>query len=747
MGNTTYSITPLAAMMTSILTSSVCYAQAAEEPQKEKVELEKIVITSQKRSQNLQEVGASVTAFSGDILDELGLQTPKDVAAFTPGLSTTNATSGGTPIFAIRGVGLDDYNINSVSGVGVYIDEVLAGNPAMLSGQIMDVERVEVLKGPQGTLYGKNTTGGAISYISNKPQDYLDGAITLGYSKWNTSSVNGFINSPLTDDINGRLAFSYKKQADGWQEDIGTGIEYGKVDQLALRGMLSLQLSDSTEALLSLRYSQDQSLPESPQGIDFFASQAGGFSSLPNDATRVDVGDLPLQRDEEGSGATLHITADFQSVSFTSITAWDKYDRFVVDNYNGFSSSVFDFVQDNEVEQVSQEFRLTSTTDSRFSWISGIIYSVDKVTVNDESTAGAIPAFDVAAFFNTSEYQQTTDSFGAYLHTETELSDALKLTVGLRYSADEKEFVGRSVADFGGGPFDAAVLDQTEDESSLTYRLGLDYQLNDDVLIYTNAATGYKTGAFYGSPVTDQRLSSYAKPEELLSLEAGVKLSLLDNRMRINTVVFRNEYDDRQSLILACQSQGQACINGSSPDFSDPTDLFAVSLDNIDESEINGAELEIQWLPTNNLSLLGGVGYIDAKVKTPKSDLNGVPLATNIPKGATLSQAPKWSYNGIARYEVDINDDFYARFQLAYSYKGEQRAALSDTNAIYGPVKSLDARIVVGPSGQEWEVALWAKNITDEAGETYAFSNYLGGKTVYRQRPISFGIEATFYTF
>lgn len=747
MGNKTYSITPLAAMMTSILTSSVCYAQAAEEPQKEKVELEKIVITSQKRSQNLQEVGASVTAFSGDILDELGLQTPKDVAAFTPGLSTTNATSGGTPIFAIRGVGLDDYNINSVSGVGVYIDEVLAGNPAMLSGQIMDVERVEVLKGPQGTLYGKNTTGGAISYISNKPQDYLDGAITLGYSKWNTSSVNGFINSPLTDDINGRLAFSYKKQADGWQEDIGTGIEYGKVDQLALRGMLSLQLSDSTEALLSLRYSQDQSLPESPQGIDFFASQAGGFSSLPNDATRVDVGDLPLQRDEEGSGATLHITADFQSVSFTSITAWDKYDRFVVDNYNGFSSSVFDFVQDNEVEQVSQEFRLTSTTDSRFSWISGIIYSVDKVTVNDESTAGAIPAFDVAAFFNTSEYQQTTDSFGAYLHTETELSDALKLTVGLRYSADEKEFVGRSVADFGGGPFDAAVLDQTEDESSLTYRLGLDYQLSDDVLIYTNAATGYKTGAFYGSPVTDQRLWSYAKPEELLSLEAGVKLSLLDNRMRINTVVFRNEYDDRQSLILACQSQGQACINGSSPDFSDPTDLFAVSLDNIDESEINGAELEIQWLPTNNLSLLGGVGYIDAKVKTPKSDLNGVPLATNIPKGATLSQAPKWSYNGIARYEVDINDDFYARFQLAYSYKGEQRAALSDTNAIYGPVKSLDARIVVGPSGQEWEVALWAKNITDEAGETYAFSNYLGGKTVYRQRPISFGIEATFYTF
>ncbi|MEH6711831.1 MAG: TonB-dependent receptor [Paraglaciecola polaris] len=747
MGNKTYSITPLAAMMTSILTSSVCYAQAAEEPQKEKVELEKIVITSQKRSQNLQEVGASVTAFSGDILDELGLQTPKDVAAFTPGLSTTNATSGGTPIFAIRGVGLDDYNINSVSGVGVYIDEVLAGNPAMLSGQIMDVERVEVLKGPQGTLYGKNTTGGAISYISNKPQDYLDGAITLGYSKWNTSSVNGFINSPLTDDINGRLAFSYKKQADGWQEDIGTGIEYGKVDQLALRGMLSLQLSDSTEALLSLRYSQDQSLPESPQGIDFFASQAGGFSSLPNDATRVDVGDLPLQRDEEGSGATLHITADFQSVSFTSITAWDKYDRFVVDNYNGFSSSVFDFVQDNEVEQVSQEFRLTSTTDSRFSWISGIIYSVDKVTVNDESTAGAIPAFDVAAFFNTSEYQQTTDSFGAYLHTETELSDALKLTVGLRYSADEKEFVGRSVADFGGGPFDAAVLDQTEDESSLTYRLGLDYQLSDDVLIYTNAATGYKTGAFYGSPVTDQRLWSYAKPEELLSLEAGVKLSLLDNRMRINTVLFRNEYDDRQSLILACQSQGQACINGSSPDFSDPTDLFAVSLDNIDESEINGAELEIQWLPTNNLSLLGGVGYIDAKVKTPKSDLNGVPLATNIPKGATLSQAPKWSYNGIARYEVDINDDFYARFQLAYSYKGEQRAALSDTNAIYGPVKSLDARIVVGPSGQEWEVALWAKNITDEAGETYAFSNYLGGKTVYRQRPISFGIEATFYTF
>lgn len=747
MGNKKYSITPLAAIIASFFASPAVFAQAAEAPQEEKVELEKIVVTSQKRSQNLQEVGASVTAFSGKILDELGLQTPKDVAAFTPGLSTTNATSGGTPIFAIRGVGLDDYNINSVSGVGVYVDEVLAGNPAMLSGQIMDVERVEVLKGPQGTLYGKNTTGGAISYISNKPQDYLDAAVTLGYSKWNTSSINGFVNSPVTDDVNARLAFSYKKQSDGWQDDISTGKEYGKIDQLALRGMVSFHFSDSIEALLSVRYSKDESLPESPQGIDYFDSQAGGFSAIPKDATLVDVGSLPLQRDEEGTGATLHINADFDSVSFTFITAWDQYDRFVVDNYNGFSTSVFDFVQDNEVKQVSQEFRLTSNNDSHFSWIGGLIYSVDEVKVNDESMAGEIPAFDVAPFFNSSDYTQTTDSFGAYVHTETELSEELKLTVGLRYSADEKEFVGRSVADFGFGAFDAAVLDQSEDESSLTYRLGLDYQLTDDILLYTNAATGYKTGAFYGSPVTDQRLWSYAEPEELLSLEAGFKLSLLDNRMRINSVLFRNEYDDRQSLILACQSQGEACVNGSSPDFSDPTDLFAVSLDNIDESEINGVEVEVQWLPTNNLSLLAGVGYIDAEVKSPKNELNGVPLATDIPQGATLSQAPKWSYNGIARYEVDINDDFYARFQLAYSYKGEQRAALSDTNAIYGPVKSLDARVVVGPSGQEWEVAVWAKNITDEASNTYAFSNYLGGQTVYRQQPISFGIEATFYTF
>ena len=697
--------------------------------------LEEIVVTAQKRVQSAQDIGVSVTSFGSEQIRDLGISAPKDVAAFTPGLSTTNATSGGTPIFAVRGIGLDDFNINNSSGVGAYFDEVFAGNPALLSGQVMDIERVEVLKGPQGTLYGKNTTGSAINYIAKKPTEETEASFTTGYSKWNTISTSGVLNGSLSESVNGRLAFSRVNQNDGWQTDINTGAEYGKEDKFAMRGMLSFDVSDTVDALLALRYAANESLPESPQGIDPFGAGAGGFSSLPSDSTAVDVGDLAVARDESGYGASLHVNADFDAVTLSSITAWDTYERMVVDNYNGFGSNVFDFFQDNEVDQWSQEFRLTSNSSDSFTWIAGLIYSVDEVLVRDisDSFIGGLVSAD---------YVQTTDSLGLYFHTETELNERSTLTVGLRYSDDEREFVGDSTADFGFGSFQAAALDQTESESDLSYRIGIDYDLSDNALFYANVATGYKTGSFYGSPVSDQRVWGYTKPEEVFSYEFGLKLDLLDRAMRLNTAYFHYDYDDRQSLLVACQSDGGLCpVEG--PDFSDLNDIFAAGLDNIAESEIDGFEAELQWLPVEGFDLRAGVGYLNSEITTPKSDLRGIPLLANIPAGAVLSQAPEWTYNAIAAYESDLSDTLYGRFQLAYSYKDEQVAALADPNAIYGPTKSVDARITLGSNEGEWQVALWGQNITDEDSLTYAFTNFLGGQTVYRQRPASYGVEFT----
>tara|TARA_B110000003_G_scaffold243416_1_gene251870 strand:- start:3318 stop:5543 length:2226 start_codon:yes stop_codon:yes gene_type:complete len=699
--------------------------------------IEEVMVTATKRAASSQDIGVSITALSGDQVEDLGLASIKDVAAFTPGLSTVNSTSGGTPIFAIRGIGLDDWNINNSSGVGVYFDGAFAGNPALLGGQVMDIERVEVLKGPQGTLYGKNTTGGAINYISKKPTEEFDATVTIGYSKWDTAKVSGAIGGGVTDSMNGRLAYSYEKQNEGWQTDVRTGAEYGKTDKFALRGMLDFEISENVESLLSLRYATDKSLPPSPQGIDFYDSDAGGFSSLPSDPTAVDVGDLDVGRDEKGVGATFNLVADFNAFTLTSITAWDTFERKVVDNYNGYPISSYDIHQDGEVDMLSQEFRLTSNSDGNFSWIAGITYSAEEVVMQDFANAGANPSLALDPFFNASDLKQDTTSQGIYLHTETDLSDRMRLTGGLRYSQDKREFVGESTADFGFGLFQTASLDESKTEDDLSYKLGLEFDVTNDILLYSNVATGYKTGVYYGAPANDHRVWGYTEPEEVFSYEFGIKSQFFDNRLQINAAYFHYDYDDRQSALVVYQQAGPVL-------FDDPTDIFSVGLDNIDESEIDGAELEIRWLPMEGLDFSAGVGYLDSSIVSAKSEMRGISLLSDIPAGSVLSQAPEWSYNAIASYESDLSDTLYGRIQFAYSWTDDQVAALADPNAVYGPVKELDTRLIIGDLDDTWKVALWGKNITDEDSITYSYTNFLSGQTAYRQRPASYGVEVTF---
>jgi iron complex outermembrane recepter protein len=184
--------------------------------------VQSVVVTAQRRTQALNDVGAAVTVLNGADLDRLAIDTPKDIAALTPGLSAVNATSGGTPIFAIRGIGLDDFSSNNTSGVAIYVDDVLAAYPVLLNGPLFDVQRVEVLKGPQGTLYGKNSTGGAINFISRRPTAQPSAYFSASAGQWRALSLDGAVSGPLKDGVNGRLAFTAAKDH-GWQHDAATG--------------------------------------------------------------------------------------------------------------------------------------------------------------------------------------------------------------------------------------------------------------------------------------------------------------------------------------------------------------------------------------------------------------------------------------------------------------------------------------------------------------------------------------------
>lgn len=735
--------------------------------------LEEVVVTAQKRAQSVNDISVSANAFAGDQLKNLGVENAVDLGAFTPGLITVNATSGGTPIFAIRGIGLDDFSPNNTSGVGVYTDEVFASSPAFLGGQLFDIERVEVLKGPQGTLYGKNTTGGAINFITQKPTDEFEAYVEAGYGRYNTLELTGVVSGELGNGINGRLATNYI-DSDGWQEDVHTGKEYGTQERFALRGLLDVPLGDSGSAMFKAYYTQDNSTPITPdvEGLgDYFGDPSFDALNSPTDADDVTVGQLDVDRDEEGKGLALTINYDFEYFDFISITAWDDYERQVTDNYGGSAAAILDLFQDNQMEQWSQEFRFVSNSDGALSWVAGVNVSHEEVTVTDTFDDSYLLTDSVNITFEfdpddvlaqgwdllTADYVQKTDSFGVYLHTETALGDNFNLIAGVRYSYDDRSFDGTSINTDADNSFNdtIAAIDESKDDDAFTGKLGLDWHMNDDVMLYGSVSTSYKAGTYYGAAVLDEVSWAYVEPEDVLAYELGFKATMLEGSLQLNGAVFALEYTDRQSLITF--------VTGDFSNFLG-FPVADTTLVNVPESESKGFELDLNWSPIEGLIIMAGVGYLDTEVtKAPTAaDMRGInpdpsvndqateggfgfvnALQGPLDKGSVLSQAPEWSYNGMVAYEWPVSDSMNMRLQTSYSEVDTQVAQLADSNAEYGPVKSWGAQVSLSDQAAIWDVTLWAKNLAGDNAETYSFSSF-AGRSIYRQQPETYGVTVRY---
>ena len=740
--------------------------------------LEEVFVTAQKREQSLNDIGVSATAFAGDQLKELGVDQPVNLGAMTPGLITVNATSGSTPIFAIRGIGLDDFNANNTSGVGVYTDEIFASSPLYLNGQLFDVERVEVLKGPQGTLYGKNTTGGAINIINHKPTDEPEGYVEAGYSRFQTFEFIGVASGPLGDSVRGRLSVNYVNSNEGWQTDVATGEEYGFQDRFAVRGQVAFDIGDKGEALIRAYYSEDDSKPFSPDsegiGDALFLPEFNVLNS-PEDPSLVKVGLYDVDRTEEGSGVALIVDYGFERFDFKSITAVDKYDRLIHDNYDGSAPALVDTTLNNDLEQWSQEFRLVGNTSGAFSWITGInisheeVKSLDSVDasflVTDSVFFGVLDPADVLAQgldVFAADYTQKTDSWGVYLHTETELNEKLTLIAGARYSNDDRSFNGFSTETFYGEVLPVAYMNESNEEDAVTGKIGLDWLVNDDFLLFGNVATSYKSGTYYAGGGLDATAWSYVNPEDILSFEMGFKWTLLEGSMQLNGSVFKMDYEDRQSLI--------SYVADDYSNFVALLPVVDVTLINIPESTSEGFEFDLNWVPAEGWIIQAGIAYLDSKVtKVPgEAELRGInpdpsvnddatgdlnfngiiddgeiafvdALAAPMETGTTLSQAPEWSYNAMAAYEFGVGDGLYGRVQGSYSWMDRQFSQLADPNALADAVSGFNAQLSIGADDGVWMATLWGRNIFDEDADTYSFTGF-AGRTVYRQMPATYGI-------
>ncbi len=763
-------------------------------------ELEEVVVTAQKHAQGVNDVGITVNAFSGEMIKEWGITSTEDIASFTPGLTVTEGSGTGVPVYTIRGVGFQDSITSSNSStVGLYFDEVALPYALMASFGIFDVERVEVLKGPQGDLYGRNTTGGQINFISNKPTEEFDAGITIGAGNFKTFDVEGYASGSLGDSVNARLAFTTTQSGEGWQRSLTRpGDTLGERDTTAIRALFDIDVSDNLTALVRVHYAQDNSDNLSHTSLDgreiididgnplgefsapyasiapfvlptgaFFGQTPPWYSTGDNRAADWDrvwtspingeTVDLTPRRDNQLAGISAKLEWDLGGMTLTSITAYDDYQRNDAADIDGTASPVQNTLNESNIEVFSQELRLTGQSE-KLLWIAGLYYSQDDTDefynffMQDAIFGDGSAAFGLPAPFTTfpiyrlhTLYDQESDSQAVFGHVEYNFTDKWRITAGLRYTNETRDWSGCTFDGGDGGlsglwnglfgatlaPGACGTLDSTPgspgnianvigtpnindafqvfntglDTSRWMGKLGIDYSVNDDLLLYAMYSSGFKSGGFNGNNSnTTTQLDPY-EPEELLSLEIGVKATLLDGRMQLNAAAFQYDYKDKQVSERAITPVG--AIGG---------------LGNVDESEVTGFEMDIQFAPTDGLQINFGAAWLDTEITDWITPVSGdFSFATGEPEnvvfvdasGAQLPNSPELSYSALANYQWAVGSDLIMDVGADVNFTDEQVNPASAQQTL--PEFTLvNARVGVGSSDGKWRAMLWSRNLTDE---------------------------------
>jgi iron complex outermembrane receptor protein len=712
--------------------------------------LEDIIVTAQRHSQDVQDIGVAITAADGAALQAQRIRQPLDLAALTPSLSTMNSTTDGTPLFLIRGVGLDDFNTNNSSGVGTYLDGVFASFPGFLTETLYDVDRVEILKGPQGTLYGKNTAGGAINILSRGPTDSFEGYVNADYSRWETTDLSAAVSGPLSDAVRARLAATLTRQGQGYQTDIDTGAKYGRLNRGGVRATVDFRLGDAADLRVIAHYAYDHSTPSSPSTPDVEALvppgpfPTAGLLDSPPGGTAVRVGGLPLYKNENGTGAVATLDVHLGDLTLTSISDFDDFFAHSLENYDGYPAADNNWTKNFQQQQFSEELRLASGTGAFTDWILGAEYSQNWYHCRDALDwtfvyGLATSITDTGKAITATDFIQTQRSAGIYAHAETHLAPRWTLVTGLRYSHDEAAFSGRTLDPTGlltyaangfSGPIVPdtvlAALDQSRSSQDLSWRIEPDFHVTDKVLLYASAATAYKAGIFYGQPAQVSVDWGYVKPEYVLTAEAGVKSRYFGDSLEVDAAVFDSTIRDRQSSLSLW-----AGPVGTQP--------LIAGLGNVPRSRIDGVESDVEWRPLTALELHVGATWLDARVTGTLTNDNGLALYTPVRVGQMLPDAPRFAANGSVHYETGAGPQLRIYAEAHDHYNGAEHPYLADPTT-FGRGHSLDARLGLKSPARRWDASLWVTNLTDARPLTYAFAGSEGQQVSFYQKPRSFGI-------
>lgn len=685
--------------LASALAASPAFAQERAESAADAGE---IVVTAAKRSENLQAVPISISAISGSDLAKSRISSVDSLVSKVVNLQLTSIVGDNTPIFSLRGVSMSDYSLNQSSPVATYYDEVYKGNFAFLGVAMYDLERIEVLRGPQGTLYGKNTTGGAVNLISRTAKlGESSGNFSAGYGNYNRIDLNGSVNLPLGEKAALRVAGTFA-HADGWFKNVVQGKpDLAETREWGLRGTLYFEPSDGVK--ITLRGSTSY---QNPHNYGIFAQPEsinrpglGKWEIASNETTR---------RKARTYSAALTANVDVSdTLTLTSISSYDKGSLHFVEDTDGQSIQLLEIPYDDEAKQFAQDLRLTSTSGGPFDFILGAYYAHEQVfnssnfrialdvdangdnVINAQDCADGLP---LACQFK-NQFDQTKESAALYTDLKYALGDKVTLHGGLRYTHDTGRQYNFSSDALG---VDNSLIVNLIPLSELKYstdnlsgKIGLDYKFDSGNLAYASVSRGYRAPSFNAQAFFDPSELSVAKAEKVTAYEVGLKTRFADRRVTLNLASFYYDYRNQQFINVDPASAAQTLLN-------------------IPQSRIFGGEVELTVRANDRFTLHGGLGLLSTKI------ISGAVSGSNVANNK-LSNAPSLSFNlGV---DLTLFDSSAGKLSLhpEMSYQTSQFFEVVNIPRLrQNGYALLGGHIDWESKDKRWNVSVWGKNLADK---------------------------------
>lgn len=711
--------------------------------QEQEFEIEEVLVTAQKRTESLQSVPIAITAISGNVLREDTVRSLHDISEQIPNL-VFSAFSPGQPEIAIRGIGTKEDGAAASDSTVVSIDDVYIAARTAQVFDIFDLERIEVLRGPQGTLYGKNSIGGSINFVTTRPTQETKVRLMQTFGDYGRVDTGGLITGGLSENVAAKFSFSRRK-FDGYLDNLLFNEQWGGADTLAMRAQLLWTASENVEVVFGADYSDDDigATNREPVGSAGPLHDCGCVSdpvavniALGGDGDAHDtLADTEGFTDRQVFGINAKVDWDMGNMNFVSITSYRESDfdwledseglppsppvdltgssgnpgiGLTLPAENGFSFDINDSAVES-TDQLTQEFRLMGETGGGMVWVTGLFYSKEDIK---RAERFFFPALGGPGLDNPSDYsanqQNNSTSWAAYGQLTWPVTNRMNLTGGLRYSYEKKKILVGNVRHSGIGLLLRA-FDPTKAEAdwdNVSGRIALDYTINDDAMAYASISTGFKSGGFTGAATTKEVATTPFDEETAISYEIGIKGLWANRRIQTNIAAFFTDYSDLQVTR-----------------FFQPADsAFGQFLtENAAKAEIKGLEFELVGLITDAWEVGGNFAWLDAEY----TDFFGTPSAAGGGdfSGNIMRQAPEFSWYAYTRYTINLRDAGSVSAKVNYAYQDDMFFDPDNNPLTVGPGYGLwNARLAWTSLTARWEIAGWIRNIGDEDYVQHAFS-------------------------